>query len=337
MRRNIAHENPRRKDHIDGVIGKNRPEAFRIQGVVGHDGGGHVDRIARGAVGRNGGRNRPAAGLRELRNRKAELLAAVGHLHPRSAGIGQNGDVSSLRRPAALEDLRKGRQIPQLVNAENARLAEEGVVNPVVAGQRSRVGLGRPRAGRRPADFLDQHRLSRDQRGLGRPAEFQAVLCAFEIDADEIDVLVSDQMGDEIRKLQIRLVAHADERIHADAVLGSLDKSLFAERAALRDEGQFAGVSAVDEHDVRKRSHDRLRIVNQPQTVRPQNAQAALPGDVGDPVLQGPARFACFGKSRREDDGCFHAGRGARAKRVERPLDGHGNNGQIDGFGNIAD
>jgi hypothetical protein len=35
---------------VDPVVGENRPEALAVKGLIGHDGGGHVDGVPGGAV-----------------------------------------------------------------------------------------------------------------------------------------------------------------------------------------------------------------------------------------------------------------------------------------------
>ena len=181
-----------------------------------------------------------------------------------------------------------------------------------VAGQRARVRLRGPRArlGRSAGEEHDRRpRLDGRLAGAG---ELAPVAKVFEIDGDELRRLVLGERLDQLRSLNVRLVAERDEAREPEPELGADHADLECEVAALGDEPDRAGFEVF-------RAELELRAgVVDAEAVRPDEDGPGGAHPLHDRALAGRSLLAHLAEPCADEDDAL----GARVKRVaDRLLD----------------
>ena len=114
-----------------------------------------------------------------------------------------------------------------------------------VARERSRVRSRRARPRLAASRREEDHLLAGCERSLARAGEGPAVAEVLAVDADHAGVLVRSERLDQLRRLDVGLIAERGEAGDADAVLGAEQAQLEREVAALGDEPERAGLELV--------------------------------------------------------------------------------------------
>ena len=131
------------------------------------------------------------------------------------------------------------RPVDQLLrrrDTKDLRRAARSLDRRGVARERAGVGRGGARPCFAPAGGKENDLLPRSDRGRAGAREGASVAEVLAVDADHARVLVGGVGLDELRRLDVGLVAEGGEARDADAVLGGEEAQLEREVAALRDD-----------------------------------------------------------------------------------------------------
>ena len=193
----------------------------------------HVDRAGQLGIGMQEAaqdRSRLGAGLSQA---QAGRLEHIGGDRGRAAGVGEDRDPVAGRERLVGQRQRRVEQRLHPIHFDGAGLLAGGPKRRVRAGQRAGVRGGRGLAAGGAAGLEHEHRLDRGripQRGHER---FPA-LDILQIEDDDAAVGVGGQDGQQVRLVDVGLVAHAQQAAEADAVADGPIDDAAAQRARLR-------------------------------------------------------------------------------------------------------
>ena len=192
------------------------------------------------------------------------------------------------------EDLGQVEQLRDRLDAKDARLGHQGVVELVGAGQRTGVRCRRRRPFRRAAALDHQDRLGlRAVRDLvSRFQEPRTAAHVLDVHHDRPRLRIRRDRTQQIDFVHVALVAETDELREANAASLGVVQQRGTQRAALRDQAQ----AAVRRNVATKRGvHRHVGIgVDDPQAVRAQNRHAVFAGDLLEALLTLDAFAADF-------------------------------------------
>ena len=281
-------------DGID-VIGQQRGvEGFVI--VFRRRPPGHINGILRGADPGNHG----SEGLLEVLGIVVEghgvFLAGVRRHHACTAAVGDNHGALASGQGIAGDEFAPVEGLFRAFRAQGPALAGDGIEEAVGPGERTGMGSRRhgPPLG---APGLDDDDGLYAGGVLQRRDEFLAVADALDIQENRVRVVMTLQIGEEIRFVDIRFVAHGYHGGKADVFHRGLSHQRQPQRAALGNHRQIAaGDVAGDEGRIEIRGGG-----IDPEDVRTEDAHA-MPGRV---VRNFPLFFeiADLRKTRRDDNG----------------------------------
>ena len=187
-----------------------------------------------------------------------------------------------------------------------------------------------PDAGARGAALEREDRLAasepaRDARERARVPE------RFEIEDDELGLVVVLPPLEQVVRGDVRLVADRDERREAEAPLGSLLEQRQPERAALRGECDRAR---------RERPRTEGCVEAEPRHRNPKAVWADEPAavradEVEQALLALTALGADLGEAGRDDAECLHAARERRLGRVEHERPGQADDCEVGHLGQV--
>ena len=192
----------------------------------------HVDRILQ--VGRGGQR---AAHLLhrfggQPRDRQPAADRRVGGHHARPAGVGDDRQAVAGRQ--GLIGVEDGRveHLLDAVDADDARLAEHGVADGVLAGQRAGVAGGGVGPLRRAARLDRQDRLGVGAAGdaAGRLDQSPPVAQLLQVQQNHVGLRIVVQVVEQFDLRHARLVAETDELREADLLFAGVVEHRRAER-----------------------------------------------------------------------------------------------------------
>ena len=234
-----------------------------------------------------------------------------------------------------------GGEVEQLVDGihpDDARLLEDGVVDPLGARQRAGVG-GRGLGAGAGAPALDhQHRLGPVVPAgdlLDRLDELRPAAQLLDVEQDHLGVVVLVQVAQEIQLVHVGLVADGDELGEAEVAVGREVQDRRAQRAALRDEGDVAGPRhARGEAGVQAHVG---QGVDHPQAVGADHAHPRLAADGHHAVLDGAALGADLAEARRDDDDALHPAGDRVLHRLQRRLGRQDHDAEIQRVGDVLD
>ena len=220
-------------DGVDVVVSLCQLETLEIP--VGFRIAQHIDRIGERGRRREEFLQFGLGGSARRDHFQAAHFGAIGRHDAWSAGVGDDRDTVPQGQRLTGERQRVVEQGLEILSANDAGAPERGPVGDVGPGETAGVGRGGLRARRGDADLEDDDRL--DGRGFfGDPQETVALGDAFQVAGDHGGVLVLSQRLEEIRLVQIGLVADAEDLAHAQLLFAGPVQNGHAERAGLGDE-----------------------------------------------------------------------------------------------------
>ena len=223
-------------------------------------------------------------------------------------------EARAARAGHAREHLGRVEHVLDLVHADDARAAEDGAVERVVAGDRAGVRGGRQGGAGVAAALHDDDRL-----GLGEVArgahEVARVGDRLDVEDDRARVLVGAEVVDEVAEVDVAHGADADERREAHLVRGRPVEDRRAQGAGLAEEGD----PALRRCDV---GEGHVEVAGGPgvaEAVGADDAQAVGLGDGPHLLLELAALGADLAEARADDDGAGDSGLTALADRCRGP------------------
>ena len=267
-----------------------------------------------------------------VRKGNAEPLGRIRRDNARAAGIGDHEQAV----PAGDLALGKGhgriKEVLHALGAHHAGLLEGGVEGNVGAGKGAGVGRSRARSGFGAAGFEQDDGFH--LRGLlGDLHEPLAVHHVLDVTQDKAGFRIVHEVLDEVDLRKVRLVSEADELREPDLVpdgpvhdgdshgSGLREKADGAPGQHVRGEGGVHVVGGIDE----------------PQAVRPQDADVLLFRDPRQLFLEQRSVLARFLESRADDDCRPDAGSGAFPERRRYELGRNDDDRKVDLLADVRD
>ena len=201
-----------------------------------------VQRIVRRAKTRQGGAQFGDRGVRERGHRHMQHLRAVRGDFARTTGDRYHADPLRLQHAGARDHVGSEQQVLDRLHAHDAVLAAYAVEYAIVADQRAGVRLCGPRGDFRQADLQHNDRFCRSDRASCGRGKTRRMADRLSEQRDRAHVRLVDQMVDEVRAIEVGLVAGRDHVRQADLVLRRQAGDEAAVRAALGDDCDRAGL-----------------------------------------------------------------------------------------------
>ncbi len=216
-------------------------------------------------------------------------------------------------------------------DAQGAGPLEGGVVDVVLAHEGARVGQGglRPRCA--PSRLENNDRLEAACTAR-RFKESKAALQALHVDDDAPCLRIVGEVVEGLRDVEVAGVAHVDGL--TDVAPGEVARRDLDE-PRLGDQGH--GQEALGEGDVDESRVEPAVVVDHPQRVGAEDADARFAGAVRDLFLEHAAVLVGVGEALADDDHAPDAGPDAVLEGRRNPVASDGDDGQIDDFGDVGD
>ncbi len=275
----------------------------RLPVHLGRSRGNHVDRVLDRGLRRQDG---PECGLGLGLQRgqlKAARLQGIRGENARPASIREHGHPLPPRDGLARQQHGRVEQLFECVDSDDSRLPEHGFCRRVAAGQRARVGGGRPgTSGTSPRLDCDDGLLAgHAPSGAG---EATGVPKALQVEQHDVGLGVLFPVFQQVRGRDVRLVAHRHKGRHTDAQALAVVEDGHAEGSALRQESHApAGGPCWGEGGVQL---DVLGSVQQAEAVRSDQSHARTAHNLHEPGLPLGPLAAHLPKARRDDHQGLH-------------------------------
>ena len=191
-------------------------------------------------------------------------------------------------------------QVGEGLRPDDTDLLEERVVHPVGTGQRA--GVRHRRLGARlGATDLERHdRLAVARRLQRRGAKLGRIAHRLDVERDDLGRVVVGEVVDEIRQLEVDLVARRDELRQSDPARRGTRQERAEDAAALRDDADPAHGKVIHLERTGRRQHDAVGEVHQADRVRAEDAHRA--GGLDELLLAARAVLAGFGVAAGQHD-----------------------------------
>ncbi|MNX86110.1 hypothetical protein D3C86_1179770 [compost metagenome] len=289
------------EDQVGLPLGRHGVERLAIDLRLAEQRGGHVDGIARRDIAGQHGAQRGGAGFVELAQVQPVGLRRIRRQHAGGARVADRHHLAATRPLAAREDLRELGQFPEIVHAQDAVLAQEGIGQRVLAGHRPGVGAGGQLPGAGPAglDGEDRH-IAR----MGDPCGLRQhvrVAQGFDVQQHHAYGVVLGNRAQRFGGGHVGLVARGHHVAHADTLAAQPAIDDGRARAALADDGHGAVLRRFLVDHGREMQHGAGGEIGHALCVRPEQPQTAGTGPRHQPLLLRRAGLAQFGKARRID------------------------------------
>ena len=227
--------------HQHRVVFRIGEQCFQRFGVA--VGVGIADQIDR-VRSRPGGRQRgiePLHGRRGNRRRNAaEFDQPIDREHADAAAIGGDRQPLAARRGDAAERFGAIEQFAQVIDPQHAGAPECGVIDRILAGERTGVGGGGASALRHPPGLHHHHRF--DARGGARRGhEFARVGDRLDIEQDCLGLIIEREVIEQVGDVDIELLADRHQPGETDRFFHRPIDHTGGDRARLRDQRQMAG------------------------------------------------------------------------------------------------
>ncbi len=296
---------------------------------------GHVQRVARVGERRQVRGDRRRRLGRERRDLDAFRAGPVGDDVAGTAGRGQHAHPAAAR-PALIAEQRRGReQVFDAGHPDDVELAQRGVHHGVIAGYRTGVRERGRLPGLARADLHRDDRLARLVGALRRSAERCRVADLFKEHADDLGLLVRDQVVEHVGGGDHRLVAERGDRADADRLRAGEGQQRAGQRAALQRDAR-PGPEVSGSGTVSANGAALAAVLRKPSVFGPEQHDA-VPGSRGDEfVLEFPAAAAAFPVTRGKHDHVPDPGGSRILDHGRDRLGGRQNERQVGGLGQVA-
>ena len=234
--------------------------------------------------------------------------AAIPPCPPPSASTATRRPASRARAQQPVGDVD---QLLRRVHAQHAGRAAGGVDRGAVGRQRAGVGEDGARCRVRVLDRHQQHGLAGPRRGLARRRERAPVAEVLDVDGDQLGLRVAGELADQLRDLDVGLVADRREAREAEPGARGEHPDLEREVAALRDQPDRPARQVVG---------DEVELgggVEDAEAVRAEQHGAGRARPVGERAVAHAARVA-VGLARRDHDDARGPRRRARRRTPAR-------------------
>ena len=202
----------------------------------------HVDRVAEGSGSRKLFAEGVFRGVRDRREGQAVAFGSVGRHDAGAAGVGDDGETIAARHRLVAVQSGVVEQLGDRINALDAGLHEQCLVDRVVTGKRTGVAGDGFRARGGTAGFQHEDRLFLFVEDLrGDFLEFRTAGDGFQIHRDHFRVRVVGQVVEQVDLVDVGFVSERNEFAEAHVAFFGKVKDRGAERAGLADEGEGAG------------------------------------------------------------------------------------------------
>ena len=268
-------------------------------------------------------------GLGKRRQHQAALHRAVGEHDTRAARDRQHADVATLWHPAVRHQLGDVDDRLDVVDLDQAGLAERGAVEVGAAGHVGGVRLRRLGTDLGRGALPDQHRLAEGQRLAAELDQAAGVRRAFHHSEHQVRAGIVEERRQQLRHRHIGLVARRDAVPEPHALrLGEIDDGI-AEAARLERAGYAARLQlGLLRHRPEHRPHPLLQR-DQALAVRTDQPHVGLASHLLELGFELGAGRAGLAESGGKDDGEADAGCATVTNRLSHQRGRHGYDGDV--------
>ena len=170
--------------------------------------------------------------VREIRQLQTGLLAGIGRGDRRPARTGDDGHAVTGRPPEVAQSHEDIEQLVEIADLDRAGLAQHPRPHLRLAGQGTGVGVGSPRT-TPGASHLPDHQVFAAAGGGESAPQASPVLGTLDVGGDDLGLRVLRQVLQEVRGLQIVLVADAHDLAEGERPFSAAPDQAIAQRPAL--------------------------------------------------------------------------------------------------------